>query len=160
MTEKSQEPPKIIVDSDWKAQVEAEREALRRREQAAASAGGKPSEGSSAAGASAAGASAAGAGGGAAPGKAADDEREERLPPASFALLVSSLATQAMMSLGQFPDPFENKPVVRLEAARHTIDMLAVLEEKTKGNLTPDEQAMLAHVLTDLRMAYVAMKPK
>ncbi len=159
MTEKSQEPPKIIVDSDWKAQVEAEREALRRREQAAPSAGGKPSEGSSAAGASAAGASAAGAGGGA-PGKAADGDREERLPPASFALLVSSLATQAMMSLGQFPDPFENKPVVRLEAARHTIDMLAVLEEKTKGNLTPDEQAMLAHILTDLRMAYVAMKPK
>jgi hypothetical protein len=127
------EQPKIIVDTDWKAQVEAEKEKLRRDEQGRQPEGAKPR-----------------------PTPAAAEE--ERLPAASFPFLVTSLATQAMVALGQIPDPFENKPVVRLSHARHHIDMLAMLDEKTQGNLTPHEQSMLAHVLTDLRMAYVSVE--
>ncbi|MBW3595675.1 MAG: DUF1844 domain-containing protein [Planctomycetes bacterium] len=144
MNENPEEKPKIVVDSDWKAQVEAEREEMRRRE--AAAQGGQSSSAASAGPQARRSEGAAG--------------KEEQLPPASFALLVTSLATQAMVALGQIPDPFENKPVVRLPLARHHIDMLGVLEEKTKGNLAPDEQSLLTHALADLRMAYVAAKPK
>ncbi len=71
---------------------------------------------------------------------------------------MTTLATQAMVALGQLPDPFENKPVVNLELAQHHIDMLAMLEAKTKGNLDPDEAEMLAAVLHQLRMVYVMMR--
>jgi hypothetical protein len=134
MNEPREEQPRIIVDTDWKAQVEAEKEKVRREEQRKQHPAGEPSGPAAAA--------------------------EERLPPASFPFLVTSLATQAMVALGQIPDPFENKPVMRLSHARHHIDVLGVLEEKTKGNLTPQEQSMLAHVLADLRMAYVSVESR
>ena len=67
----------------------------------------------------------------------------------------ASLAEQAMAALGQIPDPLENKPVVRLELARHHIDTLGVLEEKTKGNLTDEEHEMLETVLHQLRMVFL-----
>ena len=60
-----------------------------------------------------------------------------------------------MFALGQFPDP-EGKQVVQLEVAHHIIDMLGVLEEKTKGNLSQHEYVALNHLLHDLRMAYMA----
>ena len=133
MSDESQDKPKIIVDEDWKSQVESEREQLRNQEP-------KP-EGDKAKNATA-DASQAGA-------------ESYELPPASFATLVSSLATQAIASLGQIPDPVEGQPVVRLEVARHVIDTLEVLEEKTKGNLTPDETKMLSSLLHELRMVFV-----
>lgn len=77
------------------------------------------------------------------------------LPPASFSVLVTSLATQALMALGQVPDP-SGKIVRQLDQARQLIDLLGILEEKTKGNLTRDEAAMLEGVLHELRMAFVA----
>ena len=61
-----------------------------------------------------------------------------------------------MAALGQLPDPIEGKPVVRKELAKFQIDMLAVLEEKTKGNLSAEESSMLTDVLHKLRMAFVA----
>jgi hypothetical protein len=137
VNEPSEPKPKIVVDTDWKAQVEAEKEKLRRQEQQPPS-------------------SSAAASGRAAPGAAQATAEEERLPPASFAFLISSLATEAMIALGQLPDPFENKPVVRLSHARHHIDLLGILEEKTQNNLTAEEKSLLTHVLSDLRMAYVA----
>lgn len=140
MTEPPQEQPKIIVDTDWKAQVEAEKERLRQEEQRRAS--------PQASGAKAASSATRQAG------------EAEALPPPSFAFLVSSLATQAMVALGQIPDPFENKPVVRLAHARHAIDLLGMLETKTQGNLDPAENQMLAHVLADLRMAYVTLESR
>ena len=73
-------------------------------------------------------------------------------------MLVSMLATQAMIGLGQIPDPLENKPAVKLEVAQHHIDMLGVLEEKTKGNLTDEEENMLSNIAYQLRMAFVAIK--
>ena len=78
------------------------------------------------------------------------------IPPASFPLLLSSMATQALAELGQIPDA-EGKTGVRLDHAKHVIDTLGMLEEKTKGNLTRDETAMLTQILHELRMAFVAV---
>lgn len=81
---------------------------------------------------------------------------EPQLPPASFPTLVSLLASQAMAALGQLPDPATNQPVIRLGMAKHFIDSLDVLEQKTKGNLTEVEAGMLENMLYELRLLYVA----
>ena len=83
-----------------------------------------------------------------------------QLPPPSFSLLVATFASQAMVAFGKAPDPIDGKREVRLELARHAIDMLDILEQKTKGNLTADEAAMLEGILHQLRMEFFeAMKP-
>jgi hypothetical protein len=80
----------------------------------------------------------------------------EKLPPPSFSLLVATLGSQAMVALGQVPNPLDGKTEVRLDLAKHAIEMLTILEQKTKGNLAADEAAMLDSVLHQLRMAFVA----
>jgi hypothetical protein len=77
------------------------------------------------------------------------------LPEASFAALISSLAAQALVGLGQVRDPTSKKPVLDLEQAKFTIDLLQVLSDKTKGNLDPDERRQIDGLLYDLRMRYV-----
>lgn len=77
------------------------------------------------------------------------------LPPASFTLLVWSLCTQAEMQLGLLHFGEEEKPDIDLTMARHSIDLLGVLSEKTKGNLTLEEQRMLENSLTELRFRFV-----
>lgn len=77
-------------------------------------------------------------------------------PPASFQTLVSTIVTQAMMSLGRLPDPVDGKYVARLGLAKFYIDSLGVLEEKTKGNLSDEESAMMTDLLHQLRMDYVS----
>lgn len=114
------EQPKIIVDSDWKAEAQAEKERLAEQEQAAASSGSAPGE----------------------------------ALQADFRALLGALATQAMMYLGAFPDP-DGRAVVAPEYARHYIDLLDVLEEKTKGNLSEDESKELTSVLHELRARFV-----
>jgi len=84
----------------------------------------------------------------------------EKLPPPSFALLVATFGSQAMVALGQVPDPLDGKTEVRLDLAKHSIDTLAILQEKTKGNLAADEVAMLEGVLHQLRIGYVAASAK
>src|SRR5262245_50284228 len=84
----------------------------------------------------------------------------DKLPPPSFALLVATFGSQAMVALGQVPSPLDGKTEVRLDLAKHAIDTLAILQEKTKGNLTADESAMLEGVLHQLRMACVAASGK
>ncbi len=79
----------------------------------------------------------------------------EQLPPADFATLVSMLSTQAMVALGVLPDPTSQKTEVRLPVARHFIDLLGVLEEKTKGNLNETERRLLDETLHQLRLAFV-----
>ena len=76
-------------------------------------------------------------------------------PPATLEFLITTLATQAMMSLGQIGNPVSGKADVRLPEAKHFIDMLTVLEEKTAGNRTADESALLDGFLHELRMAFV-----
>ncbi|HEX5104059.1 MAG TPA: DUF1844 domain-containing protein [Pirellulaceae bacterium] len=78
-----------------------------------------------------------------------------KLPPPSFALIVASFAAQASVALGHVPNPMTNKQEENLDLAKHAIDTLAILEQKTKGNLAPDEAAMLEDVLHQMRMAYL-----
>ncbi len=125
MTSTSPEPEKkIIVDEDWKRQVEAEKEAARRAEQSEES------------------------------GKEAGSA--EPLPPADLMFLIGSLYLQAAVSLGLMPNPLTKKIEVRLDHAKHTIDLLAMLEEKTAGNRTLEESEELEAVLHQLRLAYLA----
>lgn len=78
------------------------------------------------------------------------------LPPASFSLLVLSLRTQAEVQLGLFHfGEDKDRPEPDLEAARHSIDLLGILQEKTRGNLTLEEQRLLENSLTELRFRYV-----
>ena len=87
-------------------------------------------------------------------------KRRPPLPPASFAMLASSLATQAMMNLGAIENPVMRKAEINLDEAKFPIDMLGMLEQKTKGNLSPEEAKLLEALLFDLRMQYVqAAKP-
>ncbi len=79
------------------------------------------------------------------------------LPPPSFTFIVLSLRAQAEMQLGlmHFGEEGEEKPQPDLRMARHTIDLMAVLLEKTKGNLALDEQRLLENSLTELRFRFV-----
>jgi hypothetical protein len=81
-----------------------------------------------------------------------------KIPPASFPILVSTLGAQAMTALGQIENPLTKKREVNLDLAKHVIDTLDILAEKTKGNLTGEEAAMLQAVAHELRMAYLAAK--
>jgi len=77
------------------------------------------------------------------------------LPPATFSFLVLSLRAQAEIQLGLMHYGPEEKPEPDLPIARHTIDMLGVLLEKTKGNLALEEQRLLENSLTELRFRFV-----
>lgn len=81
-------------------------------------------------------------------------EEEYPLPEASFETLVRSLVTQVQLALLSFEDE-SGKHEPDLRVARHYIDMLAMLEAKTKGNLSLEEQRLLENSLTELRFRYV-----
>ena len=74
---------------------------------------------------------------------------------ALFLQLVLGLQQAAMMALGKLMNPMSGKIERNLEGARNTIDTLAAIEARTRGNLESDEQRVLSQVLTDLRMNYV-----
>jgi hypothetical protein len=93
--------------------------------------------------------------------KKAEDRRDSgsgkgpELPRVNFSMFVLSLSSSVMMALGEIEDPISGKAEKNLSMARHTIDILAMLEEKTRGNLAKDEGELLTSILYDLRMAYV-----
>jgi hypothetical protein len=88
-------------------------------------------------------------------------ETDEAAPrpgePSLFADLVSSLAYQAAMLMGLIRDPLGPQMPTDMRAARQTIEMLSMLKDKTRGNLSADEATLLERALTDLRMQFVAM---
>jgi hypothetical protein len=129
MPEKEDEKSKIIIDDDWKAQAQAEKEKLAHEAEEPAKAAGQ--------------------------GAAAGGEEEHALPPANFTTLVNSFVTQIVFALGGIVDPQTGKRYLDLALAKHHIDMLSVLEEKTKGNLSEDEKKLLDHALYETRMQYV-----
>lgn len=77
------------------------------------------------------------------------------IPPADLSTLISMFSTQAMVSLGILPNPANGQTEAVLPLARHFIDLLGVLEEKTKGNLDEREAQLLESALHELRMAYL-----
>lgn len=82
-------------------------------------------------------------------------EAPRSLPPADFATLVLSLGSSAVMYMGEAPDPEGKTPTRNLPMAKNAIDLLTVLQEKTKGNLTAEEEQILESLLFDLRLRYV-----
>lgn len=145
---------KLHIDTDWKSQAQAEKQRLAeeaRKKAAAAetSAGAKPQAPGTAPGTAASAASAGTATGTTSGGR--------QMPPADFRTLVSTMVTQAMFAMGMIPDPQTGRRMASLDMARHHIDMLTVIEEKTKGNLDDEETKLLASALYELRMQYVQL---
>jgi hypothetical protein len=78
-------------------------------------------------------------------------------PPVTFSSFVISLGSSSLMLMGEQLDPHQSSIPVNLPQAKEIIDLLSVLEDKTKGNLTPDEQTVLRDMLYALRMKYVTL---
>ena len=127
--EGNEEPrgPEKKVDEEWKTQAAREREELQRSQEGGT---GRVESGT-----------------GAAP----------PMPEASFATLVAGLRIQALIALGLVEDPVSGRPRPDRNHAKFAIDTLGVLEEKTRGNLTPEEKSLLDSVLFELRTAFVRM---
>lgn len=126
MSDDQQNEPKIIIDSDWKAEAQAEKEKLAAQE-AESEASGEQGAG------------------------------QGKLPPADFRTLMGMLASQAIMYMGGIADPQTGKGMFDPEAATHLIDLLGVLEEKTRGNLTEEESQELSGVTNELRSRFVEL---
>lgn len=126
MAEEEKDKKKIIIDKDWKQEAQREKEVLAAKEKAEKK-------------------------------KAEEQPHRGPLPKADFAALVSMLVTQALFALGVLglKGQDEQKREPDLELAKYNIDMLDMLEEKTKGNLTEQEQNVLADTLNQVRIAYV-----
>lgn len=119
------EPRKIFIDEDWKAQVQRE------KEQAKAEPEQSPA---------------------AKQGEEPGPEGEEA--PSAFAALIQSVAAQCAFALGLIAPPDTKQVMVNLEEARYCVDTLVMLREKTKGNLTPEEQGILSQTLAELQQVY------
>ncbi len=139
MTDQTDQPSekKIFIDEDWKSRVQAEKEQAE-EEQAAKE---QPQHEST----------------DAASTPPSADIPDSPLPPPSLAMLATTLGMQAMAALGVAPDPLTGKTEARLNQARHLIDMIQMLQEKTQGNRTPEETTILDSLLHELRMGYVAV---
>ncbi len=88
-----------------------------------------------------------------------EQEAEDyQLPEMNFATFIFSLNHSVLVHLGVMEDPSTGKKVRNLPIAKQTIDILGMLEEKTKGNLIEDEEKMLKNILYDLRMIYIKEK--
>lgn len=146
-----EDEPKLVVDTDWKEQVAREKEqaevddAAADESPASPEAELQPSDGPA--------------------DESADGSADDGLsddypapPPASFEVLVSMMFTQAMAMLGQMPDPSTGEATVNKPYAKHYIDTMEMLDEKTQGNLTDEEKKILSEALHALRMMYVNVK--
>lgn len=137
----AEEQPSLHIDTDWKKQAQDEKRRLADQEQK------KAAEATASAGPAT-----AAAGGRRTAGPGGRGTRE--MPPASFGALVNTLVTQALFYLGDLA-PQGGEPVVNLDMAKHQIDTLNILEDKTRGNLTEEEQKLLDGALYESRMRYV-----
>lgn len=153
----SDENMNLHIDSDWKAKAQQEKQRLReqeetRKKQQQASEAAKQTADSQAPTGQTGGASAE-------PGAAAAmrDPQTGEMPEASIGSLTNLLASQVLMALGGVPDPSSGQRVVNMPYARMTIDLLGVLEEKTKGNLTQEEADTLRMTVYQLRSRYISV---
>jgi hypothetical protein len=143
----SEEKPSLHIDNDWKKQAQEEKRKLAEEEAKKA----KESPGLGGATAAAVGVGPAAARSAAGAGRARGE-----VPVAGFGVLVQSILTQILYYLGDL-SPRGGEPQVNLDMAKHQIDLLGVLEEKTRGNLTDDEKKLLDTALYETRMRYVAV---
>lgn len=143
----------LHIDSDWKKQAQEEKKRLAEQEAAAKAKAAAPvaPAGAVATSATAPAAAAGGRAAGGRRGRASDE-----MPEAGVGTLVQSLVTQVLYYLGDVAAR-GMEPMVNFEMAKHNLDTLGVLEEKTKGNLTPEEQQMLDAALYETRMRYIGM---
>ena len=152
MSTENSEEPQLIIDEDWKSQVQREKELLKQGKNAADSdTENEPADVAHVDNPS-----------------IEDDEElaedndgsgeEQPLPPASFEFLISGMATQAYAAMGLIPGN-DGKPLpTRLDYARHYIDLLSIIEVKTAGNLSDAEKDLLKNTLHQLRMMFVSLK--
>lgn len=83
-----------------------------------------------------------------------------QLPPVDFAGFVLGLGQMALVHLGEIPAPGTEEVAVDLEQARHSIDIFDMLEDKTRGNLTPDEETLLRTLEGELKLKYVRARQR
>ena len=84
-----------------------------------------------------------------------EDTQRPPLPEVNFNTLIFSLSSSAMLHFGEIADPQTGKKIKDLNMAKHSIDTIAMLKEKTEGNLTDEEKNFIDNILTDLRWRYV-----
>ena len=89
---------------------------------------------------------------------AGDQEEEAQFPEINFPTFVASLNASALLHLGVIEDPASGQKTKNLPMAKQTIDILSMLESKTEGNLTKEEENMLKNILYDLRILFVKEK--
>jgi hypothetical protein len=82
-------------------------------------------------------------------------QEEAQLPEINFTNFLLSISTSALIQLGEVPDPVSKQSVKQLSSAKQTIDLIGMLQEKTKGNLSSEEEKLIEYILYDLRMRYV-----
>ena len=88
-------------------------------------------------------------------GAAARESEQEPLPENNFSAFVISLSTQALMHLGEIANPMSGKVEIDVPVAKQMIDIVAMLKDKTRGNLNASEDRLMEDILFDLRMKYV-----
>lgn len=84
------------------------------------------------------------------------DQDEAGFPGLSFSTFLLSLSTSALVQLGELPDPLTNNKEINLDHAKQTINIMEILQDKTKGNLSQEEQRLIELLLYDLRMKFIA----
>ncbi|MCP4671070.1 MAG: DUF1844 domain-containing protein [Desulfobacula sp.] len=85
-------------------------------------------------------------------------DKKDTLPKIDFSSFILSLYSSGLVQLGKVEDPSTGKKAANLDLAKHTINMIAMLEEKTRGNLDKDENNLLKSLLGELRIAFVEAK--
>ena len=121
---------KIIVDEDWKSQVHAEKEVLAQKREHQVERAEMRSS----------------------------PDRE--LPPPDLTFIATTMYMQTLVALGLIPNPVGGQATVQIQQAKHAIDALDVLQQKTEGNRTPDESEAIEHMLHELRLTYIAVRDR
>lgn len=86
-----------------------------------------------------------------------ESKKEKIIPPkADFSFFITTLGMQTMIALGEVLNPVSNKKEIDLNQAKFLIDTLGILKEKTKGNLSKEEENLLENLLYELRMQYIS----
>lgn len=88
-------------------------------------------------------------------GEVPDKEGRCVMPEVTFSTFIMSLNTSVLYHLGELPDPETGQRVVNVDLARHAIDTLVVLEQKTKGNLNDEESELIKNILYDVKIRFV-----